>query len=324
MTNENSFKIQAWQLKQRQSLPLPEKILFSLKRIEEWWTYWEGMVYVSFSGGLDSSVLLHLVRQRFPEVPAVFVDTGLEFPEIKENVGRWSGVEVVRPKLSFPEVIRNYGYPVVSKRVSQYVREARKPTERNAVLLKKRIDGIDRNGRKVTFAMIPEKWKRLLNAPFAVSEKCCDVMKKNPLRDYLKRTGRYPFVGTTAGESLNRELDYLRLGCNVFESKKQPMSRPLAIWTHQDILEYTVQFGLPVASCYGDIYRHEDKEWRNTGEPRTGCMFCAFGAHLESPNRFERIKETHPKIWRYCMEQLGMREVLEFCGIPTGEEANND
>ena len=58
-----------------------------------------------------------------------------------------------------------------------------------------------------------------------------------------------------------------------------------------------------------------------TGAERTGCMFCGFGCHLEkSPNRFQRMKETHPKQYEYCLrpvEQggLGMAEVLDYIGV---------
>lgn len=68
--------MQTYELRQMQSLPLELKIIKSTQRIREWYEYWDGQVYVSFSGGKDSTVLLHLVRQQYPEVPAVFVDTG--------------------------------------------------------------------------------------------------------------------------------------------------------------------------------------------------------------------------------------------------------
>ena len=69
--------MELWELKQKQSLPLEAKIAMTLRRIREWYEYWDGNVYVSFSGGKDSTVLLHLVRQHYPGVPAVFSDTGL-------------------------------------------------------------------------------------------------------------------------------------------------------------------------------------------------------------------------------------------------------
>ena len=75
--------MQLYELRQMQSLPLELKILKTQLRIREWYEHWDGDVCVSFSGGKDSSVLLHLVRSMYPDVPAVFVDTGLEFPEIR-------------------------------------------------------------------------------------------------------------------------------------------------------------------------------------------------------------------------------------------------
>ena len=63
---------QIWELQQMQSLPLSAKVVMTQQRIREWYEHWDGMVYVSFSGGKDSTVLLHLVRDMYPDVPAVF------------------------------------------------------------------------------------------------------------------------------------------------------------------------------------------------------------------------------------------------------------
>jgi len=56
------------------------------------------------------------------------------------------------------------------------------------------------------------------------------------------------------------------------------------------------------------------------GEKRTGCMFCMFGVYLEpEPNRFQRMKRTHPAQWRYCMTKLGLAEVLDHIGVDYGK-----
>jgi len=109
-----------------QAEPFETKVARSRTLIAEWIAHWNGNVCVSFSGGLDSTVLLHLVRSIYPECPAYFVDTGLEYPEIKEQVKRTPNVTTVRPKLSFKQVLEKYGYPVASKRVAQYVGEVQR------------------------------------------------------------------------------------------------------------------------------------------------------------------------------------------------------
>lgn len=112
-------------LRQRQALPLGAKVLMSQNRIREWYDHWNGDVYVSFSGGKDSTVLAHLVHNIYPDVPLVFSNTGLEYPEI-QSFARKMGAEFVRPKMQFSEVISKYGYPIISKETSEAINGARR------------------------------------------------------------------------------------------------------------------------------------------------------------------------------------------------------
>ena len=101
---------------QMQSLPLESKVLMTERRIAEWIErFGEDGVYVSFSGGKDSTVLLHMVRRLYPNVPAVFVDTGLEYPEIRGFVKTFDNIVWLRPKMNFKQVIEKYGYPFFFK-----------------------------------------------------------------------------------------------------------------------------------------------------------------------------------------------------------------
>ena len=115
------------ELQQWQAFPLSIKILMTKERIREWVKeYGLDGVYVSFSGGKDSTVLLHISREMYPNIKAVFVDTGLEYPEIRDFVRTFDNVEWLRPKMNFKEVIAKYGYPFISKEVSECVDGARK------------------------------------------------------------------------------------------------------------------------------------------------------------------------------------------------------
>ena len=83
-------------------------------------------MYVSFSGGKDSTVLLDIVRQDYPNVKAMFVDVPTQYPELKQFVQTFENVDIVKPKISFMEVCKKYGFPLISKEVSESVEGARK------------------------------------------------------------------------------------------------------------------------------------------------------------------------------------------------------
>lgn len=115
------------ELHTRQALPLSLKIALTKSRIRQWVnTYGDDGVYISFSGGKDSTVLLDIARSMYPNLLAVFVDTGLEYPEIREFVKTFDNVEWLKPKKNFRQVITEYGYPFISKEVSDKVSGARR------------------------------------------------------------------------------------------------------------------------------------------------------------------------------------------------------
>ena len=117
-------------LAQLQALPLDAKVLMTQQRIREWYNYWHGNVVISFSGGKDSTVLTYLVHDMYPDVPLVFANTGLEYPEI-QAFARKMGAEFVRPKMSFSEVISKYGYPIIGKEVAEAISFARRIVPQN-------------------------------------------------------------------------------------------------------------------------------------------------------------------------------------------------
>lgn len=318
-------------LKAMQALDLDDKITIARVRIQEWYEHWDGAVYVSFSGGKDSTVLLHLVRSLYPDVPAVFCDTGLEYPEVREHVLSTPNVVVLRPKMDFRSVIAKYGYPVYTKDVAKKIWEARRYP--NAINPRRFLTGKNPDGTKSRYSA-SEKAKRLLDAPFEISHICCKVMKKTPFHVFERKTKKRAINGMMADESHLRELSFIQSGCNAFNSKF-PASRPLMTWTEQDVLHYIKYEGLKIPAVYGEIVPAMNAEDTSgqcrmfgddcrltlTGISRTGCMFCMFGAHLEKePNRFQRMKKNYPKIWAYCLKPwdeggLGMKPVLDFLGV---------
>lgn len=198
-----------------------------------------------------------------------------------------------------------------------------------------RKNGEEIGGRS---AYSQERYKFLLDAPFEVSAKCCSVMKKAPTHAYARKTGRKPMTAQMASESRLRTQQWLKNGCNGF-NMKSPISNPMSFWTEQDVLLYIKEYNIPIASVYGEVVIDYEREGqldgqidmfdvgifeddrrllKTTGCSRTGCMFCGYGCHLEaSPNRFERMKKTHPKQYEYIMrptEQGGLnyKEVIDW------------
>lgn len=239
------------------------------------------------------------------------------------------------------DVVREYGYPVISKEVAQIIEGGRKG-QRSSLL---QLDGIYGKFQEKNY-FDKTKYKFLLDAPFLISWKCCTYTKKHPAHLYERKTGYLPITAIMATEGKLRYPKWLQQGCNAYKSKK-PQSKPMSFWGEQDVLRYILQEGIPICSVYGEIKPFDGLNFyedsltgkaplKCTGCQRTGCIFCAFGAHLEKgETRFQRLKRTHPKHWNHCVNGgewdpvdgmwkpsktpghigMGMGRVLDFIGV---------
>lgn len=339
------------------ALDLEDKVITSYEKLDEWYTAWNGQCYVSFSGGKDSTVLSYLAARylssfRTPPWPLnlVFVNTGLEYPEIQKFVNEYAdwlrrefarvtvNLHRLRPKMNIRQVVEKYGYSIVSKEVANCVWLARK-SGNGTRMARLRGELLDSDGNPSSYNC--EKWGFLLDAPFLVSSECCRIMKKNTAHRYEGRENEKPIVATMADEGRQRFQKWMATGCNAFEGKR-PMGKPMSFWTEQDVLRFILEHQIPYASVYGDIVASDgendydatltDCKLHCTGCQRTGCVFCGFGAHLEKgENRFERMKHTHPKHYEFCVgggaydpvdglwkpteKGLGYARVLDYIGV---------
>ena len=288
------------ELKYRQSWTLEQKIDHAAGVVSSFSTRTNGNIFASFSGGKDSTVMLDLCRRFVNKtIPAVFCNTGNEYLEVVRFVKSTDNVTVIRPEIHIRQIIEKYGFPLISKEQSQYIRQAKHTNSEKLrnIRLYGSINGIGK---------IAERWKYLINSPFDVSEKCCDFLKKKPFEKFRKETGLFPVIGTMASESRLRFQKWLKYGCNSFETN-MIASYPLSIWTENDIWAYIRKYNLP----YSPIY--------DMGIKRTGCMFCGFGCHIKGDRRFYFLKENKPKIYNHFMQMqnngISYKEALQFCGI---------
>jgi 3'-phosphoadenosine 5'-phosphosulfate sulfotransferase (PAPS reductase)/FAD synthetase len=269
------------------------KLVAAKNNIIEFYEQLNGNCYISFSGGRDSTVLLHLARSLYPDIEAVFIDTGLEYPEIRSFVLEQKNITTIKPKKTFKNVIEEYGYPVVSKDVASKIHEIR--TTKSDDLKNKRLEGkVSKNGKLC--GKLPNKWRFLLQAPFKISSRCCYHLKKAPAYSFERKTKKYPMLGIRKQESGLRQQ---RQGCLMFRSKR-PTAWPIGSWSDSDIDRYIHEHDVRISKIY------------HMGYKRTGCMFCMFGCHLEENDRFLLMEKTHPKQHKYCMDILGLKAVIDF------------
>ena len=336
-----------------QAWPLDRKIRVTQTRLVEWADRYNGEIYISFSGGKDSTVLADLAARvykatkRTDPLTLVFVNTGLEYPEIQKFVryfAEWLrstyeipvNLEIRTPEMSFMEVLSKYGYPVIGKDVAKVIYYAK----RGSGWAINRLEGLDKNGNHSKFKERYMKYKFMIDAPFDTSQLCCDVMKKGPAKAYEKETGRKPVVATMTEESKQRLDSWMKYGCNSFDGER-PMSKPMSFWTEQDVLQYLKMTGIPLAPVYGEIVNadeqinlfeeEEPQKLKTTGCDRTGCMYCMFGIMSDKyPNRFQRMRQTHPRQYAYCIggghyengilkpdkTGLGLGVILDYIGKP--------
>ena len=314
--------------KQKQSLPYEAKVRHAEIRAREFYDELNGQCHISV-GGLDSITLLLFLRSIGINVPAISVSS-LEDKSIQE-IHKQLGVIALKPLKSKVEVIREFGYPVLSKEIANKIALLQHPSEDNKTVRHAIITGEtgEYGGfRTGTRMQLSRRWLKIfggadaegrergyLAAPFLVSDKCCYYLKEKPCDDYAKENKSYPYLGLMASEGGRRQKALMLNGCNYY-GKGTTRSAPFAIFHRQDLLQLALDLKVPVPRIYGKIVRDDNGNLRTTEAQRTGCSMCGFGIHLEQrPHRFDRLRDSNPKEWQFWMYQMGWGEVLNYIGV---------
>lgn len=291
-------------------------------------------------GGLDSITLLFFLRKYFPNENIVAVSrSSLEDKSI-QDIHRRIGVISIPGDKTKVSILRDYGFPVISKakaaKIEKLQFENEKTTFIHAIMTGDMgAQGKFQHSEKIK---LPDKWiekfgglyadhRPDLNcqvAPFKVSAQCCYWLKELPADRWAKAHNSVPFLGLMASEGGQRGMGLTKNGCNYF-GKETVRSCPFAVFTRQDLLRLAVELEVPVPKIYGEIIC-ENGAYRTTRAQRTGCSMCGFGLHLEKrPHRFDRLREDNPKEWEFWMyrcvkdpgtgETYGWGKVLDYLEI---------
>ena len=326
--------------KENQKAPYEEKVSRAYNLAWEFYHAVDGQAYVAV-GGLDSITLYMFLRSIGIDVPAVSV-SALEDKSI-QRVHKALGVQALKPEKPKVGVIREFGWPVLSKEIAGKISLLQHPSDKNATVRHAIITGeTGKQGgyQKQSRMKLAQKWLELFGGyenesegveygkpDFLVSDKCCYYLKEKPCNDYAKQSGRYPYMGLMASEGGRRQKALMINGCNYISAGTK-RSCPFATFQRNDILqlalernqwylEHTDLFpgidGKPIESIipeiYGEIVRDENGNLCTTKAQRTGCSMCGFGIQKEKrPHRFDLLWERNPKEWELWMHHVVQRE----------------
>lgn len=313
-----------------QALPYEVKRTWAMCKAKEFYDHFKGEVACSV-GGLDSLVLITFLRKYVSsDIIGVSV-SALEDKSIQRIHQQMPNMVLLKPYKSMSQVIKDHGFPVISKEKAGKIQMLQRPTEKNACVRNAIITG-DTGAyggwRKGTRMRLPQKWLNLFagpenekygtnykTAPFRVSPDCCYHMKEKPADDWFKGQGFKPFMGLMASEGGQRQKALMNHGCN-FYGKTVQRSCPFAIFMRNDLLRLAVELEVPVPEIYGEIKENPDGGLYTTLAQRTGCNMCGFGIHIEKrPHRFDRLRRQNPKEWKFWMYDMGWGEVLDYIGV---------
>lgn len=316
----------------KMQMPYEFKVNYAYTRVKEFQTECDkrGLNTHVSVGGLDSIALFVFIRDYCGlSVPGVSASS-LEDKSI-QKIHRMLGIEPVKPLKSKVEVLKEFGYPILSKEIAGKISLLQNPSEKNKTVRHAIITGETGEyggNRKNTRMKLSQKWLEKFGGyenetegvnygipDFKVSDKCCYYLKEKPCDDWAKEHNSVPYLGLMASEGGRRQKSLMMNGCNYFGASTI-RSAPFAIFSRQDLLQLALDLKVPVPEIYGTIERKADGTLYTTKAQRTGCSFCGFGIHLEKrPHRFDRLHESNPKEWEFWMIEQGWGHVLDYIGV---------
>lgn len=285
------------------------------KRIRDVYKQTDGNVYLSFSGGKDSTIVLSLIKDIGLNIPAVFSDTGLELAAIKDFV-KWvkdnyyNNVIIIKPEKSYNEVIKD-GKPFLSKMKSTAIKYYQKNPK-----CKTALELYNEEYVKSHRIRLANKDFHILHENFniKISDNCCYDMKKRPFEIYVEFSGaRGSITGIRAYEGGQRAFNYdrnIKLGKNPCTEIKKGgfiQKSPIIDWTDEMCELYIKNHNVPLSKAYTEY-----------GLKRTGCYLCPYDRDLEK--RLEILYKYEPN--KYKAALYYMQDVYIAQGVKLDFDEN--
>ena len=212
--------------------------------------------YLSYSGGKDSHFLLWFIKKYLHDnqITVVSVNTDREHQEIFLRMKKYADI-ILMPKMKPFEIKEKYGSPCFSKAQDFFIEYVQNGSTAPSVL--ERFYGTSKSWHNVS------KKARdyvLSGKAHKISPKCCKYLKKQPFKEYEKRSGKLAILGVRGSESKMRKAQYK----TCFTKDKK--FTPLHDLTDELLDKIYKKYNIEVPQIYEHVYR-------------TGCMGCPYGSY---------------------------------------------
>lgn len=257
--------------------------------------YGEENFYLSFSGGKDSTVLSALLDMAIPEnkISRVYANTGIEYRLILDFVERerekphsWELV-ILKPETPIKPTLEEVGYPFKSKYHSKLLATYQRSGDSESINVY--LDRKEPRSGKKKFSehLCPKCLKYQFTEEFdiKISAKCCDKMKKEPLKKWGKENHKaYAIIGIMPSEGGQRETAQ----CLAFNGDKLKAFQPLVPVT-KDWEEWFIEkYNIDICDIYKPPYNFH----------RTGCKGCPFAINLQK--ELDTLEDFFPAERKQC------------------------
>ena len=251
----------------------------------------ENKGYIAFSGGKDSTVLSFLVDLALGDnkIPRIYSNTGIDFIAIRDFVRKMATDDprffILNPTQNLKKMFSEIGYPFKSKFHSHLLDIYSRQGKTGCVLKYAEPK-----------ANTPHSCPKVLQfqfnqpLPFKISDKCCYKMKKEPFKEYEKKSGRT--IGLTGMRRAEKGLRE-NINCLVFSRGSLHRFHPLAPCSDEFIDQLIDEYAIPLCRLYYSPFNFK----------RTGCKGCPYNIHLqEELDTLEKFlpteKENCEYLWR--------------------------
>lgn len=262
--------------------------------------------YLSYSGGKDSHFLYWYIKEylKRDDIKIVGINTYMEHHEIRDRILKNSDV-VLTSKLKPMQIKAKYGSPCFSKIQDDFIDRYQRGSRTKSLMERiesRQFMGKDGKIHSSSFSLNKKARELLLSGKLhRVSPKCCKYLKKEPAKEFEKKTGLKAILGVRGSESAMRKTQYK--SCFTKDKKFTPLHD-----LSDELLDKIYKkYNIEIPEVYNYINR-------------TGCMGCPYGSYKHDTEK--ELALLKPSQLKFVCDYF--RESYKVLGIKTERQMTID